>query len=135
MNVPMLTFRGANPQESVNGFLRRVRGMDNFGTTWYDVKYQEKSCRVAASPRGIGLYHSNRQIELFDWLDVAEVSFKGKKVSVIVKEKVPHVVFCYLPTKVYLNSKKCMNLIISYIYRIVGNFHRCKLSSKHHQML
>ncbi len=80
-------YRGLNPQEAVSGFLRKVREMDTYGTTFHNVKYKESRCRMGLSPKGISFYHGIRRVELHDWMDVSEVSFKGKKVTIVLKDK------------------------------------------------
>ncbi len=61
--------------------------MDHYGITFYDVKYKESRSRLGVSPKGISIYQGIRRLELHDWLTITEVSFKGKKITLTLKDK------------------------------------------------
>ena len=82
MSIP----RGVNPQEAVNGFLRKVRDLENYGIIFFDVKYEDSNSRVGLSPEGISFYQRNRRVSLYDWADVVQVSYKSKRFILAVKE-------------------------------------------------
>ncbi len=71
----------------MSGFLRKARDMDNYGTAFHDVKYKDGHCRIGISPNGLSLYQRSRRLEYYDWMKMVEVSFKGKKLTVIVKDE------------------------------------------------
>ena len=73
-----------NALEAVSGFLRKVRELDTYGTRLYDVQYEESSCQFGISPGGVAIFRRNRRIVFQDWSVVNEVSFKNKKILIVI---------------------------------------------------
>ncbi len=73
-----------NVLEAVTGFLRKVRELDTYGIRLYDTRYEESPCQLGITPGGISIFRRNRRIVFRDWEVVAEVSFKNKKLLVVL---------------------------------------------------
>ena len=82
--VSVFSPRGMNVLEAVTGFLRKVRELDTYGIQLYDVRYEESPCQLGITPGGISVFRRNRRIVFHDWEVVAEVSFKNKKLLVVL---------------------------------------------------
>ena len=76
--------RGMNVLEAVTGFLRKVRELDTYGVQLYDMRFDESPCQLGITPGGISIFRRNRRIHFHDWDVVAEVSFKNKKLMVVL---------------------------------------------------
>ena len=76
--------RGMNVLDAVAGFLRKVRELDTYGIRLYDTRYDESPCQLGITPGGISVFRRNRRIVFHDWEIVAEVSFKNKKLLVVL---------------------------------------------------
>ena len=73
-----------NVLEAVTGFLRKVRELDTYGIQLYDMRYEDSPCQLGITPGGIAIFRRNRRIGFHDWEIVAEVSFKNKKLLVVL---------------------------------------------------
>ena len=73
-----------NAKEAVSGFLRKIRELETYGTQLYDTRYEDSTCQLGLSPGGVSIFRRNRRILFQDWSNVSEVSFKNKKLLVVI---------------------------------------------------
>lgn len=82
--LPYQHCRGMNAREAVSGFLRKIRELDTYGAQLYDMRYEDSACQLGLSPGGVAVFRRNRRILFQDWTNVSEVSFKNKKLLIVI---------------------------------------------------
>eukprot|EP00731_Ephydatia_muelleri_P007749 Em0004g87a len=79
--------RGMNPQEAVNRFLKKAREIETYGMRFTDVKSEDDEVlyQLGLCPSGIALNRNTRVLNLYKWSRIAQVSYKGKQLTLRIK--------------------------------------------------